>query len=82
MTFREIAATFAERPYQPHRIVMADGRTYDVPHPELVLLGITVTTVGVAPTVIDGYVAAEHTVKLANEHITSLVPIAVPDRAK
>lgn len=35
MTIQEIQRLRAERPFKPFRILVADGRSYDVLHPEL-----------------------------------------------
>jgi hypothetical protein len=38
------------RPFRPFRVTLTDGRTYDVMHPELALVGRTVVTIGLADT--------------------------------
>jgi hypothetical protein len=35
MTIQEIQRLREERPFKPFRIFTADGRSYDVPHPEM-----------------------------------------------
>jgi hypothetical protein len=75
MTFREMAEHHNTRPFIPYRIVMADGRTYEIPHPEFAFVGVTATTVGI-PRMYEG-VQVFDTVRVANEHVTSLVPLTV-----
>ena len=43
-TFREL---LARRPFQPFRVVMSSGKTYDVRHPEMAFLTRTTLYVGV-----------------------------------
>jgi hypothetical protein len=35
------------RPFQPFRLTLTDGRTYDVNHPELAMVGRSTVTVGI-----------------------------------
>ena len=39
MTTQEIQRLMAERPFEPFRILVADGRHFDVRHPENLALG-------------------------------------------
>jgi hypothetical protein len=45
MTGREIQAFVDAEPFQPFRIHMASGRTFDVRHPEMIRIGRTSVTV-------------------------------------
>lgn len=46
-TFRELLAA---RPFQPFRLVMSSGETYEVRHPEMALLTRTNILIGVGQT--------------------------------
>jgi hypothetical protein len=39
MTFSKVAEYITSEPFRPFRIHMASGRTFDVRHPEMVMLG-------------------------------------------
>jgi hypothetical protein len=39
MTIQEIHRLLSARPFDPFRVLVADGRTYDVRHPENIALG-------------------------------------------
>lgn len=35
-----------KRPFQPFRVTLTDGRTYDIPHPELAMVGRSSVAIG------------------------------------
>jgi hypothetical protein len=39
MTIQEIQRLLSARPFDPFRVLVADGRTYDVRHPENIAMG-------------------------------------------
>ena len=39
-----------KQPFQPFRITLTDGRTYEVRHPELAMVGRSIVVVGLDPT--------------------------------
>lgn len=41
MTAQEMRIWFENRPFQPFRVKMNNGETYDVPHPEMARIGDT-----------------------------------------
>lgn len=67
------------QPFAPFRIVVTDGRSYDVRHPELLLVGKKSSTIGVADKDED-YVLADHFVWVDNDHITTTIPLTVADQ--
>ena len=73
MTFREIAAHHNTRPFVPYRVVTSDGRTYEVPHPEFAMVSMTSTMVGI-PRILEGEQVFDF-VRIANDHVTTLVPL-------
>jgi hypothetical protein len=42
----EFRALLDDRPFRPFRVTLTDGRTYDVMHPELALVGRSVVVIG------------------------------------
>jgi len=70
-TFREM---LARRPFQPVRLTMSSGQTYEIRHPEMAMLTRTSILVGVdlAP---DG-VPAEFKI-LSLLHVTAIEPVAI-----
>lgn len=47
MRIRDVRERLDKRPFEPFRICMTDGRTYDVTHPELCMLGRTTVYIGI-----------------------------------
>ena len=43
----DIREFLQRRPFQPIRITLTDGRTYDVRHPELAMVGRSTVAIGV-----------------------------------
>ncbi len=64
-TFREL---LTQQPFQPFRLVMSSGQTYDVRHPEMAMLTRTSLLVGIEET--EEHVAAEFQVS-ALLHVTA-----------
>jgi hypothetical protein len=62
------------RPFQPFRLTLTDGRTYDVLHPELALVGRSFVAVGLArPGDPEG--VADRMVTVSLLHIMQIEPI-------
>jgi hypothetical protein len=75
MPFEEVLERLHRRPFEPFRIHLTDGTTYEVRHPELVLVGRRSMVVGVSdveqqPVVYDRYTT------VALVHIVRLEPLA------
>jgi hypothetical protein len=68
-TFREL---LGQRPFQPFRLVMSSGQSYDVRHPEVALLTRSDLLVGVEET--DEGVPAEFKI-CALLHVTAIEPL-------
>ena len=43
----DIGEFLQRRPFQPIRITLTDGRTYDIRHPELAMVGRSTVAIGV-----------------------------------
>lgn len=44
---KDVRERLDKRPFEPFRICLTDGRTYDIAHPELCMLGRTTVYVGI-----------------------------------
>ena len=69
-TFREM---LARRPFQPVRLTMSSGQTYEVRHPEMAMLTRTSILIGV-DLAEDGVPAEFKIVSLL--HVTAIEPLA------
>lgn len=47
MRSEDIREFLQRRPFQPFRLTLTDGRTYDVRHPELAMVGRSTVAVGI-----------------------------------
>lgn len=47
MTAEELVEALAERPFVPLRVHLSNGRTHDIMHPELAIVGEDVVAIGV-----------------------------------
>jgi hypothetical protein len=79
MTAEELRDTLRERPFEPFRIVLTDGATYDVRHPDLLWVGQRVAYVGLTGDASQTFF--ERSVKIDLFHIVRLEPLnsAPPD---
>jgi hypothetical protein len=73
MTARQIRDA-ARPPFEPFRLHLSDGTSHDVRHPDMILVGVRTTMIGIpAP---DDPELAERMIRIANEHVTQIVPLA------
>jgi hypothetical protein len=63
------------RPFEPFRICLTDGTTYDVKHPELVMVGRRTAVVGVCDTETQPPLY-DRAATVALMHVVRLEPIA------
>jgi hypothetical protein len=49
MTFRQVGEYVAAEPFRPFRIKMASGQSYEIRHPEMILVGRTSVRVHTYP---------------------------------
>lgn len=47
MTVQELLSVRNTVPFEPFRIIMTDGRAYEIRHPELLLIGTTASIIGI-----------------------------------
>lgn len=70
----DLLQVLRQRPFRPFRIHLTDGTTYEVRHPELVLVGRT-TAMVFSPAEDAPPPAFDHYETVALLHITHLVPV-------
>jgi hypothetical protein len=63
-------------PFEPFRIVMSDGKAYDIRHPDLLWVGLNTAHVGVTGNLDQGI--WERFVILDARHITRVEPLPLP----
>ncbi len=76
----DFLSALSKRPFEPFRIQVSDGTSYDVRHPELVMVGIGSVAIGVPPAGVAKPVYQRiETVSLM--HVVKLLPLAAPTAA-
>jgi hypothetical protein len=70
----DIRGFLTTRPFQPFRITLTDGRTYDVLHPELALVGRTFVAIGLARSG-DPEGVADRMITVSLLHVMQIEPI-------
>ena len=73
MVAEELRGTLKQQPFEPFRIVMTDGVSYDIRHPDLLLVGRRTAIVGLTGEASQDYF--ERSVKVDLAHIILLEPI-------
>jgi len=81
MPWQEIWTALHTRPFEPFRLLMSDGTTYEVRHPELVMLGMRSLHLGI-PARNQEELLYERAHILALSHITRLEPVDAARRAE
>lgn len=79
MSPADLLQAVRKRPFEPFRIQVSDGTTYDVRHPELVMVGIGSVSIGIPPAgQLQPVYERVETVSLG--HVVKLLPLgaAVP----
>lgn len=74
MIAEEVRDALKQNPFEPFRLVMTDGAGYDIPHPDLLLVGHRTAVVGLTGD--PGKTYYERTVKIDLAHIVRLEPLA------
>ena len=73
----DIREFLQRRPFQPFRLTLTDGRTYEVRHPELAMVGRSTVIVGLpAPGEVEPVFDRAVTVSLL--HIMQMQPVESP----
>jgi hypothetical protein len=78
-TSDDIQARLHEQPFVPFRIVTSAGQTFDIPHPDLVMVGRRALVVGTASA--ENPAQFDLTTRVAIMHVTALEDLPVPQPA-
>ncbi len=62
-----------KRPFQPFRLTLTDGRTYEVRHPELAMVGRSIVAIGV-PAANDPRPVFDRLVTVSLLHVMQIEP--------
>lgn len=73
MTAHEIKALLRQRPFQGLRIHISDGESYEVTHPEMVFVTMTLVLIALPP--LDKDIPAGGSVYCDPIHITRIEPL-------
>lgn len=73
MSAEELHASLRQQPFEPFRIMLSDGTSYDVRHPDLLWVGQRSAYVGLNGE--PGQTLFERSVKLDLLHITQVYPL-------
>ena len=76
MTPEDLRTALRTQPFVPFRLHLSDGRSFDVPHPEFLLVAESMAVVGVyQASKNNGQLAPQRTEMLSLLHIVSLEPL-------
>ena len=73
MRSEDIRDFLQKRPFQPFRLTLTDGRTYEVRHPELAMVGRSIVAIGV-PAPGDPSLVFDRLVTVSLLHIMQVEP--------
>ena len=77
MSSQDVRELVQRRPFQALRFTLTDGRTYEVRHPDLIMVGLTSIIIGIPPAnQPDG--VYERAVHVSLLHIMQIEPLAAP----
>jgi hypothetical protein len=75
MAPEELRDYLRQQPFEPFRLIMTDGRGFDVHHPDLLLLGRRTATVGLTGDSAQTFY--ERTIKVDLLHVIRVEPLPV-----
>jgi hypothetical protein len=80
MIAEEVRATLKQQPFEVFRLVMTDGASYEIRHPDLLLVGRRTLVVGLVGDAAQEYF--ERSVKVDLAHVVHLEPIGTQASGK
>jgi len=75
MAPHDLRDVLKQQPFEPFRLVMSDGKGYDIHHPDLVWVGMTIAFVGLTGD--PGQTLFERAVRVDLGHIIRTEPLAI-----
>ncbi len=76
MSPEELRGTLRQQPFEPFRVVLTDGASYDIRHPDLLWVGQRAAYVGLTGQ--PGQTYFERSVKVDLLHLTQIIPLESP----
>jgi hypothetical protein len=76
MTQEDLQGAARRQPFEPFRLVLTTGATYDIRHPDLIMVGKRSAIVGV--TVEPGGTAYDRTIKVDLFHVVGIEELPAP----
>jgi hypothetical protein len=78
MTHDELHVAARRHPFEPFRVVLTTGTTYDVRHPDLIMVGRRSATIGISNE--PNGTAYDHTIKVDLLHVVGIeeLPVSPP----
>jgi hypothetical protein len=78
MTYDELHAAARRQPFEPFRLVLTTGTTYDVRHPDLIMVGQRSAIIGIAGE--PNGTVYHHTIKVDLLHVVGIeeLPVSPP----
>ncbi len=76
MSSDELRDSLKQKPFEPFRIVLTDGSSYNIRHPDLFWVGQRAAYVGLTGQ--PGQVLFERAVKVDLLHVTQIIPVDSP----
>lgn len=73
MVAQELRDTLRQQPFEPFRLVLSDGHSYDIRHPDLLWVGLSTAYVGLTGQ--PGQTFFERSVKVDLNHVVRVVPL-------
>ena len=71
---QDILKYLRRQPFQPFRLCLSDGRSFEVRHPEMAMVGRSAVIIGI-PASNEEELIYDHSIDCALMHITTLEPI-------
>ncbi len=73
----DILSFVRTQPFRPFRLTLTDGRTYDIGHPELAMVGRSTVTVGI-PVPDEREPVYDRLVTVSLLHVMQIEPVDAP----
>lgn len=73
----DILQALRKRPFQSFRLLVSDGTSYDVRHPELVMVGLGSLVIGI-PAAGQTQLPYERYETIALNHVVKMLPLEAP----
>ena len=73
MTPEDLIAFTRRQPFEPFRVVLTDGATYEIRHPDMMLPTLRTVTIGIPAE--PGQEVAERSITAAMIHVVSVEPM-------